>query len=598
MKSIRLFSFLRLLSVIIACLVCFPCHAQQAASSESQENRKYWNAGTPLTPYRLPPPPVGYQPKYIDMNGDGKPDAIMSVTANDIPVLWLDDDGSMKHGDLEGNTVNGCLLIDRNKDGKYGSWGDIIIDWVDTDGDGKADMQIIAEYPDSIPGRLWPNGHYMIVLDTDGDQVFNYMDWNTFRLRNWERNGLSDFYTDYSGNSAFLKIHAYTKALDDLRLNWENPFLFYDPDGDGLSEMAIRFCDSPAYYDGEVDGKPTQRARLTGRINWVSLAVDMDNDNRPGNEFDFDMTINFRGKGFDYMDQVHPIANLRGLPEADTFFMDPRYRRMTELIYPDHKAAPRLMFERGEWDQVWFTYDEDDDCNRWERVELYEPKDPFIIGTGKGGIDNNSQSDPAGDRGEWDLDASGGGKLYMGKFDGRLHLYGAEWGCWRIDKHATAYQGFDRGWIGRDPQKFATVKYTDTDDNGFFDMIAYDLNGDGVFEETVDLKKLGIDDRCEIIDISKFEYADYRQLKRRMSENMWTNALLAEKVALRYGLNVTWYAKLHESSSLFQKYSNGYWLQLYLYKDLQDYFLRQNNQENLKKLEKAYYSSNWEIMLN
>ena len=70
-------------------------------------------------------------------------------------------------------------------------------------------------------------------------------------------------------------------------------------------------------------------------------------------------------------------------------------------------------------------------------------------------------------------------------------------------------------------------------------------------------KNLGVDDKCEIIDISNFEYADYHQFKRRMSENMWTNALLAEKAAIQFGLNVQWYAKLHESTSLTQKYSNG-----------------------------------------
>ncbi|MEN6322042.1 MAG: hypothetical protein ABFD09_00905 [Proteiniphilum sp.] len=582
----------------MAYLVIVPCLAQKKETQSSLTTRKYWNAGTSITPYRLPPPPIGYKPEYIDLNGDEKPDAIRSVTANDTPILWLDDDGSMKMGDLEGNSVNGCLLIDRNKNGKFGFWGDVIIDWVDTDDNGKADMQIILEYPDSIPGQLWPNGHYMIVLDTDHDRIFNYMDWNTFKLRNWEHSGLADFYTDYSGNSAFIKIHAYTNAIDDLRLNWENPFLFYDPDGDGLSEMAIRLVDTPQYYDGMVEEKATQRGKLTGRINWVSAAIDMDNDTGPGNEFDYDMTLSFRGKGFDYMDQTHPIKNLRGLPEADKYFMDPRYRQLTELIYPDHKAAPRLIFERGEWNQIYFVYDEDDDCKRWERVELYDPKDPFIIGTGKGGIDNNSQSDAAGDRGEWDMDASGGGKLYFSKFDGRLHLYGAEWGCWRIDKDAAAYQGFDRQWLKKEPKKFATVKYTDTDNNGFFDKIEYDWEADGVFEETADLKKSGINDQCEIIDISRFEYADYHQLKIRMAENMWANALLAEKVAGKFGLNLTWYAKLHESVSLFQKYSNGYWLQLYLYKDLQDYFLRKNDEENLKKLERSYYTSSWEMMLH
>lgn len=124
-----------------------------------------------------------------------------------------------------------------------------------------------------------------------------------------------------------------------------------------------------------------------------------------------------------------------------------------------------------------FLYDEDDDCKRWESVELLEPKDIFTTGTRKGGIDDNPQSDAAGDRGEWDMDASGDGNLYIGKFDGRLHLFGAEWGCCRKDQNAMAYQGYDRGWLNKDLERFATVKYTDRDNNGFIDYIEYDLDG-------------------------------------------------------------------------------------------------------------------------
>ena len=104
------------------------------------------------------------------------------------------------------------------------------------------------------------------------------------------------------------------------------------------------------------------------------------------------------------------------------------------------------------------------------------------MGSGKGGVDNHPQSDWAGDRGEWDLDNSGGGRLYVGRFDGRIHLYGAEWGCWRIDQTARYFQGYDRSWQNKAPKSFATVKYTDTDDNGFLDCIEYDLDGDRVFE--------------------------------------------------------------------------------------------------------------------
>lgn len=562
-------------------------------------DRKYWNQKLQIEPFRLPLPPVGYQVEYIDLNGDGKPDAIKSVTVNDTPILWLDDDGNMKEGDIEGDMINDCLLIDRNKDGIYGGQGDLIIDWVDTDDDGKADMQIVIEYPKKNTGEVWPNGHYMIMRDLDKDNIFNYINWNDFNLRCWDKNGVCDFYEDYSGQTMFMKIHTSTYDIKDLRLNWENPFLFYDEDGDGLTEMAIRFVDSPKIKDRSKPSNSYVNRQLEGRIDWVSMAVDLDNDNGPGNEFDFDFTIGFQGKGFDYTDQVHKVNNLRGMPEADKFFMDPRYRQLTEFLYPDHKSAKEMIFKRGEWSRVNFVYDEDDDCGRWERVEFYDPLDPFKIGWKNGGIDNNKQSDAAGDRGEWDMDNSGKGKLYIGKFDGRLHLYGAEWGCWRIDQNANYYQGWDRMWMGMDrqPGKFGTVKYTDKDNNGFFDCIEYDLDGDKKFEMTIDLKALGLDDRCELIDISTFKYKDYTSMMKKMSKSMWKNAMTAVQVAHKYNVQTLWYAKLMQAFSVRQQYNNGYWLQFYIYKDLEHAFMQRGDQEKLKQLTVAYYSGNWKSML-
>lgn len=562
-------------------------------------DQKYWNQKLQIEPFRLPLPPVGYQVEYIDLNGDGKPDAIKSVTVNDTPILWLDDDGNMKEGDIEGDMINDCLLIDRNKDGIYGGQGDLIIDWVDTDDDGKADMQIVIEYPKKNTGEVWPNGHYMIMRDLDKDNIFNYINWNDFSLRCWDKNGVCDFYEDYSGQTMFMKIHTSTYDIKDLRLNWENPFLFYDEDGDGLTEMAIRFVDSPKIKDRSKPSNSYVNRQLEGRIDWVSMAVDLDNDNGPGNEFDFDFTIGFQGKGFDYTDQVHKVNNLRGMPEADKFFMDPRYRQLTEFLYPDHKSAKEMIFKRGEWSRVNFVYDEDDDCGRWERVEFYDPLDPFKIGWKNGGIDNNKQSDAAGDRGEWDMDNSGKGKLYVGKFDGRLHLYGAEWGCWRIDQNANYYQGWDRMWMGMDrqPGRFGTVKYTDKDDNGFFDYIEYDLDGDKKFEMTIDLKALGLDDRCELIDISTFKYKDYTSMMKKMSKSMWKNAMTAVQVAHKYNVQTLWYAKLMQALSVRQQYNNGYWLQFYIYKDLEHTFMQKGDQEKLKQLTVAYYSGNWKSML-
>ena len=570
-----------------------------SAQTDGSGKKEYWNANTLLIPYRLPPAPAGYKPTYIDLDGDGDPDILRTVTANGIPVQWIDDDDDMQYGDLEGDTDNDCLMIDRNKDGVYGGYGDLIIDWVGEDEDGNPAMQVVVDNIPEANRMKTGNGHYMWVVDTDKDDVFNYIDWNTFTLRCWIHNGLSDFYEDYNGKSTFMKIHSTTERVNDVRMNWENPFLFYDPDNDGLTEMAIRFCDSPKI----VKENGQANSVLSGDIDWVSVSMDTDNDNAPGNEFDFDMTIHFTGPGFNYENQKHINKNLRGLPEADTFFLDARWRKLPELLCPDHDAAWDLTFKEGKWDKVWFTYDEDDDCNRWERVELYQPRDPFKVGKNQGGIDNNGQADPAGDRGEWDEDNSGHGQLYVSPIDGKIHLYGAEWGCWRIDQNARYYQGMGGIYDGYGPKRieteptvFPTVKYTDTDNNGFFDLMEFDLDGDKVFEQRLSMKELGLDDRCQVINTASMKYEDFVDLESKVSDAMWKNAEKAVEVAKTKKLNTKWYALMLQPKSIRERYHYGFWLQFYLYNDLKDLAERTNDKALASVIDKAYLQGKWELI--
>ena len=570
-----------------------------SAQTDASGKKEYWNANTLLIPYRLPPAPAGYKPTYIDLDGDGDPDILRTVTANGIPVQWIDDDDDMQYGDLEGDTDNDCLMIDRSKDGVYGGYGDLIIDWVGEDEDGNPAMQVVVDNIPEANRMKTGNGHYMWVVDTDKDDVFNYIDWNTFTLRCWIHNGLSDFYEDYNGKSTFMKIHSTTERVNDVRMNWENPFLFYDPDNDGLTEMAIRFCDSPKI----VKENGQANSVLSGNIDWVSVSMDTDNDNAPGNEFDFDMTIHFTGPGFNYENQKHINKNLRGLPEADTFFLDARWRKLPELLYPDHDAAWDLTFKEGKWDKVWFTYDEDDDCNRWERVELYQPRDPFKVGKNQGGIDNNGQADPAGDRGEWDEDNSVLGQLYVSPIDGKIHLYGAEWGCWRIDQNARYYQGMGGIYDGYGPKRieteptvFPTVKYTDTDNNGFFDLMEFDLDGDKVFEQRLSMKELGLDDRCQVINTASMKYEDFVDLESKVSDTMWKNAEKAVEVAKAKKLNTKWYALMLQPKSTRERYHYGFRLQFYLYNDLKDLAGRTNDKALASVIDKAYLQGKWELI--
>src|SRR3546814_5714598 len=79
------------------------------------------------------------------------------------------------------------------------------------------------------------------------------------------------------------------------------------------------------------------------------------------------------------------------------------------------------------------------------------------------------------------------------------------------------------------------------------------------------------------IDISNFRYKDYTALHNNISDQMWSQAQTALKVAASNRLNVRWYAKLFEAETIRSRYNNGYWIQFHIYRDLRDLFQRQQN---------------------
>ncbi len=530
----------------------------------------------------------------VDIDGDRKPDLIERWW-NGKRVRWLDENGDMLPGDTRGDQTADVLQVDKNGDGLYDGPHDLNVKWADNDGDGKADLQAwVTQSPEWAADRWNASGsHWMVFIDVEKDGVLGWLDWQKFDFSsdNWGYTGTSDWLPDYNGDAVFLKVHRPPQSLPDPRLNWENPFAFYDFDGDGASEMAMRWLDPVPPLDKDI-------TKLSGILNEAFATLDLDNDSTKGNETDYDLSLRGAGgPGVPYRSFVHKYPALKGNPKFDGCFQWNNWRHIDELMYMPHARSYDAFFRAG-WTSLYLVFDEDDDDHRWERVEMYYPMHGFggpreidlystmrwrrgnytqenMVGpTERPGIAGHPQADSLGDRGEFDEDNSGGGKLYIGVFDRKLHLAGAEWGAWLVDKNAE----FHGGWKTPSPKPRATqvgevVKYTDTDNNGFLDTVEYDYEGDRKIDFRVSLLDYRSSsephpDVATLVDTHKEGWKGLHALFTRMANQSFQEGLNVYRAAWRRGLTTPEIDKLASASSMGERYDHGYWLKETVFRQL------------------------------
>lgn len=528
----------------------------------------------------------------IDVDGDGDPD-VLERWWNGKRVRWIDENDNMTTLDVQGDMSGDTLQVDRDGDGYFDGPDDLNVHWVDDNGDGRADLEVVAINPNHTqPTIASIAAHYMIFEDLDHDNVNAYIDWQTFDFPCWRYTGLGNFSPDYSGNSVFLKEHLPAWAIQDPRYNWENPFAFIDWDGDGCSEQAVRLCDN------KISNGPDQPNmwHYDGIVEEAYTAFDLDNDTQKGNEFDYDLTFKFfGGKGIDYKQYHHKHPGLKAPEWALKYFRYSNYRQIDELIYVPQDKCFEEMY-KAKWDKAYLTFDEDDDDHRWERVELYNPNDPYSTERAKkdskGGLDSHVQSDTLGDRGEFDLDFSGAGKVYIGKWDKKIHLYGAEWGGWTVD-YGAKFWGSSPVTGGSSPEKAKkvaeVVQYKDTNNDGFIDEITYDYDGDQKVDLKISLLDYKASDKAGIIDPAKEKWPGMHNLFLKITEDAWQDAWSLYRAAWKKGLTTPEIDDLSICSSTGEKYDHAYWLKEKIFRMLDQ---KLANTPEQPKLREAFFTGN------
>lgn len=538
-------------------------------------------------------PPLKYDPTrhpalkwgYNDLNFDGVPDTLVTRW-NDRVMVFVSDKGRLPwNAEDEGRDWNAyfnkafnigieppsmwneiradwgsyTILVDRDNCGRLDSTGDWYYKVIDINGDGKPEAEYFNPFPETI---VWPPSPYSskLHINFNGEPDMSYLDFRKLYYEDEQR------YLE--GGKYIMNVHGNGMFMNSYReetLNsWENPIAWYDFDCNGRKNMVMRAADT---HPQEVGHR--------GDIGEFELAFELNDGTSDKRWHSLDMQLtfyNYDDEGFDCRKYTDRIPGIEGMKDAE--FLSENIAKTRLQILRNHVPymdGYTLGMAYPGWKGVWLLFDEDDDDCRWE--EMFAAHEPEVGARG--------YSDRIGDRFEQDSDYKGKGKLYVGKFDGRIHLYHAETALWDVD-YLGLYKGsMDRKHTAEGPEppvglRYPRVRYTDTNGNGFIDTITYMTVEYGREETTEKVERtvslLGYADAempnpdvCELIDPRvdvpitgwsvagwdgkplkpsdfintpiKAGYDKMHDLYTKVSDDMWTSAELLYKTAKSLKLN-------------------------------------------------------------
>jgi len=372
----------------------------------------------------------------VDRNGDGKNDEVWYIdiatrhTAHVKPLLVrvIDEDGDLD--EHMGPDLDSDLYVaDWNADGKV----DSVVDYQDNDGDNDIDEMAFFFW---LPSHRYFGKNSLGVWwgSDDGDDNLLWYDvnYNYYQL-------LCQYRCHFSGEEQVVALGL--KADGERWLAaWENPFLFYDPDKDGCSEVVLR-----------VEGKGDY-------IRAIRYSFDVDNDSFGRRTHDYDFSITAIAEGDK---QVKLPAD--GITNT-------RVRDIPTQSWLRRDRAQRFV-AKVPWTKALLTWDEmnantqgvvkGDPNERWEGLLNHASDDFPQVG--------GPACSPLNKRNEVAFNPKPPLKLYYAPTDHRLHLKGASKGWLHVDYN---YDG----------KIDAEYTYVDNDNDGMFDRRQLDIDADGTVD--------------------------------------------------------------------------------------------------------------------
>ena len=364
------------------------------------------------------------------------------MVTTDTMIVWiLDDDGDMDPANPQGDTDSDCYVADYGGDGVINN----MLDWIDEDGDDDADIMEFRYFTDGTL-RVGLNA-----IDLDDDNLMK-------TAIDYQRLAGDDnyFLIDTRGDSQY-----YHQKYDPYNQRWipasECPFSFHDLDGDGQSEMVLRFSAVPREFS--VEGAPDWANQWRIHLGpWddsmnemgvvaIRYSFDVDNLSRDEQPHHYEMGFNLNGYvPYDFKG-MERHSDLRRPPQTN-------YALRPDRVVPvaDHYPAGATGFSFREFSDgtinLGYSKLDHEYDQRWEGI-FWTWHRRFMQNTG-GPVQYWNI------RREYDKDPAGRRAVYYSPVDRRLHLEGAEEGWLRV------------GAIG-DKTPLAEIRTYDTDDDGFLD---------------------------------------------------------------------------------------------------------------------------------